>query len=112
MTTELTAYIGRDNEDRLELLQDGVAVVAGAVTGAILRFGDYCLDTDEDPTVIYFLDANNQTLCLKLGLVSGLVAGKYKNGTLTLFDTVNTNGIAWSLINVTARAWNVCHVAP
>jgi hypothetical protein len=101
MTTELIAYIGRDNEDRLELLQDGVPVVAGAITGAVLRFGDYCLDTDDDPTLAYFLDSDNQTVCFKLGLITGLVTGKYKNGTLTLFDT-QIRMIAWSLINVTS----------
>jgi hypothetical protein len=45
-------------------------------------------------------------------LIIGLIAGKYKNGTLTLFDNIHTNGIAWSLINVTAKVWNVCPVAP
>ena len=110
MATTLTAYLGRDNEDRLELLQDGDPVVAGAATGAVLRFGSYCLDTDDDPTLIYFLDSDNQTICFKIGLTPELVVGKYKKGTLTLFDALNSNGLAWEEITIIVKPWDVCPV--
>lgn len=110
MVPTLTAYIGRDNEARLELLQDGVLVVASAVTKAVLKFGTFCLDTEVDTDEIYFLTSNNQTLCLKIGLLTGLVAGNYSDGKLTLFDAVNTNGLAWVDLTISVKDWSVCPV--
>lgn len=34
--------------------------------------------------------------------------GAYRDGKLTLFDAVNTEGIAWADIGVVALAWDVC----
>jgi len=101
----LTAYIGRDNEERLQLLQDGSLVNAGAVTRAVFKFGDYCLDTDVDSDVIYFADSDNQVLCLKLGLVDDIVAGVYRNEKITIYDAVNIYGIAWAKVNVKINSW-------
>jgi len=112
MITTLTAYIGRDNEDRLELLQDGVLVAASAVTKAVLKFGTFCLDTEVDTDEIYFLTSDNQTLCLKIGIVTNLVAGAYSDGKITLFDAVNTNGLAWADLRISVKDWAVCPVVP
>jgi len=110
MTTILTAYIGRDNEERLELLQDGVLVTASAVTRAVLKFGSFCLDTDVDTDEFYFLDSNNQVLCLKIGLLTGLAAKNYFDGKLTLFDNSNPEGLAWTNIHITVFNWNICSI--
>lgn len=107
--TVLTAYIGRDNEDKIQLLQDSVVVTAGVVTRAVFKFGDYCIDTEIDTDVIYFDDSDNQVLCLKLGLIDDLspLSGTI-SGQLTLFDNTNTNGIAWVLVPVLIKTWTLC----
>lgn len=107
MTTELTVYLDRDNEEQLQLLQDKVPVTAAAVTRAVFTFGDYVVDSDIDTGIIYFKDSDNQTVCLKLGLLTGLVIGKYRQGTLTIFDATNVNGIAWSYIDVIVKEWDI-----
>lgn len=107
--TTLSAYIGRDNEERINLLEDGSIVSAGVVTRAVLKFGNYCVDTDKDPTIAYFSDSDNQTLCLKLGLVSGLSPGVHPNSRLTLYDATNINGIAWATFTVNVYSWTVCN---
>jgi hypothetical protein len=107
---ELTTYLDRENEERLELLQDGVLVVAGAVTKVVLRFGEFCVDSDVDTDVIYFLDSDKQVLCLRLGLTADLVVGKYKKGTLTVWDSLSEFGIAWAEITVVVKPWAVCPV--
>lgn len=104
----LAAYIGRDNEERLQLLQGGSLVTAGAVTRAVLKFSGYCIDTDVDSGVIYFSDSDNQVLCLKLGMVDDIAAGTYRGAKLTLYDVDNTNGIAWTDLVVAVKPWNVC----
>jgi hypothetical protein len=104
----LYAYIGRDNEERLELKQAGALVTAGAVTRAVLKFCSFCLDTDVDADEIYFLDSDNQTLCMKLGLVDDMAVGAYRDGKLTIYDAANTEGIAWADIGVVSLAWDVC----
>jgi hypothetical protein len=105
----VTAYIGRDNIERLELLQDGVAVVAGAVTRAVLKFGSFCLDTDEitHASIIYFETADNLVLCLCLGLVTDIRARVYE-GKLTLWDATTTEGYAWDDVTITGIKWPVC----
>lgn len=104
----LTAYIGRGNEEKLDLLEDGAVVDAYAVTRAVLRFGDYCLDTDDvgDEDLIA-LNANGQELSLHLGLIPGLEAGRY-SGFLTLYDHVATDGIAWAQIDIVVDEWTAC----
>jgi hypothetical protein len=94
MKTKLIAYISRDNEEQIELLVNGALVAENAVTRAVLKFGGYVLDTNVDTNIIYFSSSTNQILCLKLGLIENLIVNDYLRGTLTLYDNVNTNGIA------------------
>ena len=108
MTTTIYAYIGRDNEEQFELLQAGSLVTAEAVTRAVLKSSSFCLDTDVDTTLIYFETTDNQTLCLKPGLITGLTTGQRIVAYLTLYDTVNTNGIAWEDFLVITSTWPVC----
>lgn len=106
--TTLMAYIGRDNEERLELLEDDALVAAGVVTRAVFKFDSWVLDTDVDTDVIYFDDANNQTLCLKLGQITDMEKGMYRGGKITLYDIDNVDGIAWGdPVTVIAITWPV-----
>jgi hypothetical protein len=107
MSTLLYGYIDRDNIEKLALLQDGVAVTAGAVTKAVLKFGDYCINTDDDSDQIYFLDSDNQTVCIKIGQIDSISVGRYK-GTLTIYDSTAVNGLAWVEVEANVYAWDVC----
>jgi|SRR6056297_2527987 len=104
---QLTAYIGRDNEERLGLLQDGSSVVASSVTRAIMRAEAFCLDTDEDPTLLYF-DSDNTVLCIKAGLIPDIAAGEKHTCLITLYDALTTNGYAWDNVKIKVRAWPIC----
>jgi len=111
MTIELITYTGMSNENRLELVQDGVLVVASAITGAILKFGDYCVDTDNDPDNIYFLSgSDNQILCFRLGLIPDIVSGRYRAGMLTLVEAGDIFYDAWSSVDIWVKPWSVCPV--
>ena len=107
MTTILYGYINRDNIEKLALLQDEVAVIAGAVTKAVLKFGDYCIDTADDSDQIYFTDSNNQAISIKLGRINSIAVGRY-SGTLTIYDSEAVNGLAWIRVEVKIYAWAVC----
>ena len=100
-------YIDRDNIEKLALLQDGVAVTAGAVTKAVLKFSDYCIDTDNDSDQIYFLDSDNQTVCVKIGQIDSIAVGCYK-GFLTIYDSETVNGLAWVEVEINVYKWAVC----
>ena len=104
---QLMAYIGRDNEERLELLQGGSTVATSAVTRAVFRSSAFCIDTDEDPTIIYF-DEDNTILCIKPGLISGISSGDKLPCNLTIWDALSTNGYAWAKIEIVASSWNLC----
>jgi hypothetical protein len=107
MSTMLYGYIGRDNVERLALLQDGVAVTAGAVTKAMLKFGGLCIDTENNSDQIYFADSDNQTVCMKLGQVDDIVEGDWE-GALTIFDAEADDGLAWAKPIVSIQSWDVC----
>jgi hypothetical protein len=104
--TTLRAWVGRANRQRLQLLQDGVAVADGAVTRAVLKFGDYCLDTDEAGDPIELVD-DATVVELQLGLVSG-IAPMTATGRLTVYDNVHTQGIAWQEVLIDIGTWAVC----
>jgi hypothetical protein len=107
--TALTAYIGRDNEESIELLNGGSLVTAQAVTKVVFKFGSWVINTDDDPTLIYFTDPpNNQTVGMKLGKITGVTAGGYDDGKMTIFDTANTDGLSMEeVITVTIKAWPI-----
>lgn len=106
----LTAYIGRDNEERLQLLQNGSLVAESAVTRAVLRASSFCIDTVDDPTLIYF-DANNTILCVKAGLIPGIVAKRLYVGNITIWDANTTVGYACDSVEIYIQEWNVCEVS-
>jgi hypothetical protein len=108
MMATATAYIGRNNETKYEILTNDALVTAQTVTRAILKFSSFCIDSDVDDDLIYFEDADNQVLCMRLGMIENLRPGTYENGMLTLFDAANPNGIAWSKIAITVLSWPVC----
>ena len=104
---QLMAYIGRDNEERLELLQDGSTVATSAVTRAVFRSSAFCIDTDEDPTIIYF-DEDNTILCIKPGLIPDLTAGERHTCYITVWDALTDDGYAWGNVTVKVVAWSIC----
>ena len=108
----ITAYIGRDNIQTVLLEykpKSGTAyetVAINTVTRAILRFGDFCLDTDDaDP--IFELTEDETELAMKLGMVTDIVAGDYI-GQLTIYDGTHPNGIPWEDYRIRIEAWQVC----
>ena len=108
----ITAYIGRDNIQTvlLELKpKSGTAyetVAINTVTRAILRFGDFCLDTDDaDP--IFELTEDETELAMKLGKVTNLTTGAYY-AYLTIYDANHPNGIPWANFNISVQNWPVC----
>jgi len=105
----LTFYVARANEELLELTQDGETVNEDAVLRAVLRFGPYCLDTDEHPTLIELYDSA-QKLRIKAGLIEGIKSGDYI-GHLTLYDALTEDdGLKWQDFRVQVRPWNVCPI--
>jgi hypothetical protein len=104
---QMMAYIGRDNEERLELLQDGSTVAASAVTRAVLRSSAFCIDTDEDPDIIYF-DEDNTVLCIKPGLIPDLTARVRHTCKITIWDALTTNGYAWDSVELRSATWDIC----
>jgi len=116
---QLMAYIGRDNEERLELLQDGETVATSAVTRAVLQSSGgiirttkvatdpICIDSDEDASIIYF-DEDNTVLCIKPGLIPDLVNNEQHTCQITIWDALTTNGYAWSQVKLRSSTWDIC----
>jgi hypothetical protein len=90
------AWIGRDNVERLELIQDGDPVTADAVTRAVLRFGGYCLDTDVVDDTISLADSAT-VVEVQIGQIAGLLPGYYQ-GHLIVYDNPHPNGIMWEQV--------------
>jgi hypothetical protein len=116
---QMMAYIGRDNEERLELLQDGSTVAVSAVTRAVLQSSGgilrttkvatdpICIDSDTDPDLIYF-DEDNTVLCIKPGLIPDLVNDEQHTCKITIWDALTTNGYAWDRVKLRSATWNIC----
>lgn len=99
----LKAYIGRSNTETLDIMEDGSVIDASVIQRAVLRFGNYVLDTDTDDEIE--LDNNNTRINLQLGLVSDLEAGTY-DAYLTLYDSESTeHGLAWVSFEIEAEEW-------
>ena len=109
MAISFDAYIGRANARTIELTQGGATVTENAVTRAVLRLGDNCLDTDvsADP---FELRNNATELYMQLGLWEHAVEGTV-TGHLTIYDALATEGLAWpegETITVTFHSWEAC----
>lgn len=111
---QIIAYIGRDNTQTVLLEYKPKGSIAyetvpiNTVTRAILRFGDYCLDTDDaDPK--FELTENETELAMQLGMVPNLVAGNYI-GKLTIYDGTHPEGIPWQAYEIWVENWDVCPI--
>ena len=112
----LTFYIGRDNITQIKLQlktvddSDFVDVADGVVLQAVLKFGDYCLDTDVVDHADYISLTEDETVVsIKGGLIPELVKGSY-TGYLTIYDAESTDGISWQSFRIRVREWPVCPV--
>ncbi len=104
---KIDVYISRGNVTIFLLKQDGQEVVGGAVTRAIFRFGEYCIDTDNPHHPISLID-NSKAVRMQLGLVNNLQIGR-AIGRLTIYDTVVTEGIAWGeSVKINIQEWKTC----
>lgn len=104
----IDVYQHRGNSIRLVLQQDGQPVDEGAVTRAIFRFGDYCLDTNGDGSDFINLVENGTKVELFLGLVPGLAVGTY-SGFLTIYDADSPDGLACGeKVRVKVQEWKTC----
>jgi hypothetical protein len=107
MSDTITAYIGKENIVTITLKQDGATVEPDAITRAMFKFGEYCLDTSvlTDPIE---LNSNKTAINLQIGLLPGIVQGSYV-GKLTIFDPEIVNGKAWGdSITVYVLPWETC----
>ena len=114
MATVYQVYIGRGNFESILLKKRAVGeadfetVDDDTVLRAVFRFSTYCLDTDTDVAGYIELAENATVVNMKLGLISGLVAGQY-DGYLTIYDALNPDGLAWGdMVIVNVQAWSVC----
>jgi len=105
-----TIYLDRDNKVTLELKQNGSMVAENSVTKAALwlpgnAFSDgnaKSFDTDGQ----YMELADNATkVRLDLG-EADINKGTYRC-YLTVYDAVNTNGIAWDVLIIAFTEWPV-----
>ena len=97
--------IGRGNRTRLQLQSDGEVVTAGAVTRAVFRFGEHCIDTQDSPLIE--LTDSATVVEMRLGLIEGLAKGRHK-GWLTVYDNPHPEGVAWYETRVDIVDWPVC----
>ena len=117
MSDILEVYIGRENEEALQLKyrrrgeSDFRIVEDTSVTRAVFRFGPYCLDTETDVDGLISLEENATMVILKPGLIAGLAAGEY-TGRLIIFDGARVDhGLKWGpKYVVRVVSWGLCPV--
>ena len=105
-----TVYLQRDNAIILELRQNGLPVEENILTKASLwipasAFSDansQALDTDGGSMELI---ENGTKVKLELGAYN-LMPGLHRC-YLTVYDAVNTNGIAWDTLTIRVRDWPV-----
>jgi len=105
-----TLYIGRDNTVVLTLQKSGATVAASVVTRAQFWLpGEAAVDGNP---VVYDTATDNDisltNVATKVEITAGnrqLKAGRYL-GYLTIYDAVNTDGIAWATVPVSINGWN------
>lgn len=98
----------RDNVLRLQLMQDGVVVATNAVTRAVLRLRnpggtDTVLDTDDVGDDLTLTD-NATVVQIGADGLSGVSDGAYSTW-LTIYDSANTDGIAWASPEIEVVQW-------
>lgn len=95
----MIAYIDRNNEVKVELLEDGSPISSErqmAITDIELLFGDVSLKTSTGE-----LERDGATIKFQPG--QHLSSSREYVGYLTVFDSVNVDGIAWDVIKFDAR---------
>lgn len=113
MADKITAYVGRNNLVQLPLYEKPVGETAwtlvetGTVESAVFSFGDFCVDTDNDPDVIS-IATSGQAIELHLGLIEDLVANRRYDGYLTIYVTGEEDGTAWDEYTVQTEEWPIC----
>lgn len=93
-------YNGKDNAIDLQLLEDSVAVDLSSVTRMTIVFDTKTIDSDISADAFDWSEGNGK-LILALGAES-ITTGVY-DAVLTIFDSENTNGIAWGDFEVVVR---------
>ena len=101
----ITVEIGRDRVHRIAFTVDGEPVNDDALTKAVLRFGEYCLDTEEGGGLTFV--ESKTAVDVELGLVEGLTKGAYV-GHLTAMDGLHENGLPFGQVIINAINWPVC----
>ena len=102
----VNAFVGRSNRQRLQLLQDGEPVAPGAITRAVLRFSTYCLDTAVGNDPIALVD-DATVVETQIGLLTDLEP-VIATGTVTIYDNLAVDGIAWQRVLVNVKPWETC----
>jgi len=105
----ITFYAGTANKVKLTIKVNGSVVAGDLLTRAMLRFGPYCLDTDnvEHEDIFTFTDDATK-LEVKAGLLDGIQAGFY-DGMLSIFDAASgTDGLACERFIVVIESWSKC----
>lgn len=98
MREELRAYLTRDNVIRRQLLVDGSVVTEGAVTRAVLKVGDICIDTDVAADPIELVNTGT-VVEFQLGQVLGLTKG-VRSAVLYIYDAEHPEGLWWESYRV------------
>lgn len=101
-------YIGRNNTAEISLLEDGAAIASNVATRAVLSIparafeGGVSVEADTSTSGLSF-NVSKTVLTLDIGDFD-LIPGEYLC-QLTVYDAVNTDGLAWSRILITVEDW-------
>lgn len=101
----MNVYINRENSAKWTLFQNnGEPVKSNSIVRVVLTFGSYKVDTNNTDDPIELIEDNTK-IKTKLGLIPELAEGDYE-GTLTVYDTLAPNGLAWGgKTKIKVRAW-------
>jgi len=102
MSHSLAFFTGRDNEQDVVLLSDGVPVDPSSFTRVVVDVdGTTLLDSQTDPAFFQWPVAGTwkgqavSVIRLKLG-AAGVAAGEYPHGRLIVYDPGYPNGLVWT----------------
>ncbi len=94
-------HLGHNNTIDLKLLSDGVAQDITTTTRMTLSFGTTLIDSDVHSGVFDWSGGDGEIL-LTLGAQT-ITAGTYES-ELTVYDSVNTEGIVWPIFTIRVDA--------